>query len=126
MNESSSLFAHRCLNHDVLGTKSIPPGVIRMSIVTEREAVLGMFIVVFIRKAGMFKRYSPGGIGALNLQPPRLPDVVMGVDLNDPFDPTRLTSKPSSRSRLTPPPVLTMLNDTALGASLSCSSFCIA
>ena len=79
----SSLFAHRCLNHEVLGTKSIPLGVIRMSIVTEREAVLGILIVVLIFKAGMFRRYSPGGIGALNRQLPRFPAVVMGEDLND-------------------------------------------
>ena len=63
-----------------------------MSIVTERVAVLGMFIVGFIFRAGRLRRYSPGGIAALNRQLPRFPDVVMGVDLNDPLDPDRMKS----------------------------------
>ena len=63
-----------------------------MSIVTVRVAALGMFMVVFIFRAGRHSRYSPGGTGALNRQLPRFPDVVMGVDLNEPVDPARLKS----------------------------------
>ena len=63
---------------------------IDMSNVTELAALSGILIVVLRWKIGMLREYSPGGT-EFSLQLPRGPLVRIGVEVNLPLGPVKLT-----------------------------------